>query len=441
MSKTHTTPGAILEWSPDHAAVLNLVTRATRVAGDVGEAAADLNGQRDVVAAVSRRTAFVRAVRVPNVGRAEIGQILRMQAAQLFPVPPAELAMDFQLTDDVSPEGRLAIIGAIRESNLSRLHAEARGAGLRVRRVLPAAFGSVIVARELGLSECAVVQKTHEGSAIDVIAGGELRYSRMIPATNPEALEAEVQRTFAAAGVPPARVVAVGDLALPGAIETVISPLEALGSAQVETIGLNLEPSAVVTERERRKESGRMRLALMLWAAAALLALTVYLDRSDAQKKIDDQQSKANARLNRLRKDSERVLDRASDAKRIELALNQAFTPPQRITDTVAVVTGAVPPGVWLTGMTMERGRTMTIRGTAKGNDVLTQYLARLTRQPRLRDVRLVFATNTKIEETPVVNFSVSAFAVGNVPLAEEKARTKAKTTRTGGTTGGGATK
>ena len=67
----------------------------------------------------------------------------------------------------------------------------------------------------------------------------------------------------------------------------------------------------------------------------------------------------------------------------------------------------------------MERGKHIQIRGTAKTSETVAEYIRALQAEPRFRDVRLVFANNAAIETNQVVQFSVSAFPVGNLPLIE----------------------
>jgi len=59
------------------------------------------------------------------------------------------------------------------------------------------------------------------------------------------------------------------------------------------------------------------------------------------------------------------------------------------------------------------------VRGSARNSADVKQFLNNLEQQSRLRDVKLAFANTGKIEDTPVVQFSITAFPVGNLPLAQ----------------------
>ncbi len=78
-----------------------------------------------------------------------------------------------------------------------------------------------------------------------------------------------------------------------------------------------------------------------------------------------------------------------------------------------------MPEGAWLTGLTWERGKPIQIRGTALNSDLVSELIASLAVNERLRDVELQYANDGEIETTPVVQFNVTAHVVGNLPLAE----------------------
>jgi hypothetical protein len=105
----------------------------------------------------------------------------------------------------------------------------------------------------------------------------------------------------------------------------------------------------------------------------------------------------------------------------VDTSLDLAFEPKQRLGDVTFLVNNLCPEGLWLTGLTIERGKLALIRGTAINGEAVYKYLDRLTTQDRFRDVKLVFANNGQIEKVSVVQFSISAHVVGNLPLAEAK--------------------
>ena len=92
---------------------------------------------------------------------------------------------------------------------------------------------------------------------------------------------------------------------------------------------------------------------------------------------------------------------------------------PSRSSDIVSVVGDSLPPGTWLTGLGVERGKRLQIRGTAKSPGDVPRVVHALGVSPRFRDVRLVFANSVPIGKARLVEFDISAVCVGNLPLSE----------------------
>ncbi len=412
----------IVEWSPNEVVGFDAGTKQYVRAASFG----DLAGKfptGPIVVAVSRRSSFVKALRVPNASASEVNLILQTQMTSMFPVPLHELAYSFRLSDDINEEGRLAIVAAIRESDLIRLQTEAKEAGFRAERILPAAFGSIALAESLDIKDAAVVQETGEGLGIDLLSGGELRYSRVAPTpANQSLTESEIARSFQAVGLPESSVIAAGGFALGSAAnKSNTTSLEALLSAPLDRMGINLETREAVAKRDKAKQANRSRLAVLLCASAALLALLVYVDWADGAeaRRITD------AKWAKILKDErEKIKKLEADLTKLTAtsdSLKRALAPAQLPGDVYTVISNHAPKGLWLTGTTYERGKIMYIRGTSSSNDGVSAYLEALNAEPRLRDVKLVFANNGEIEKTPVVQFSIQAFPVGNLPLIDPK--------------------
>jgi Tfp pilus assembly protein PilN len=98
-------------------------------------------------------------------------------------------------------------------------------------------------------------------------------------------------------------------------------------------------------------------------------------------------------------------------------AQKRAFEPAQPLSDLAAVVDDSLPPGAWLTGLSIERGKPLQMRGAARTADDVARFMDTLGATSRFRDVKLVFANSARIDETPVVQFSVTAVGVGNLPM------------------------
>jgi Tfp pilus assembly protein PilN len=420
VSKNNTAPVAVVEWSPN---VISWVdaNHGLRSASSFADAAPNLPG-KDVVVAVSRRSAFVRAYRVPNAAKADVRRILQVQIGQLFPVPANELAFDFHMTQEVNGEGRLAIVAAMRSSDLHQLLSQAKAAGLRVTRVVPASFGSPMLAKNLGFESAAVVHRTEEGLAIDLVAAGELRYSRVasLPAAA-LAIDMEVSRTFAAAVMSCAPTIAAGGLTIPDAeASTGGWALETLGTGHLD---INLETEERLAARERGKQLQRLRLSLVIMGAALVVLTQQFFRYSDAEKLASAGDARWKGQINHLNKIASTENSKAADLNLVRTAIDRGFRPAQSVGDIITAATNAAPQGIWLTGISLERGKDLILRGIVTNGDGVSKYQRALADQDRFRNVTLVFAHNTEIDNTPVVQFSISAFPVGNLPLTDPNAK------------------
>jgi Tfp pilus assembly protein PilN len=422
-------PSTVVEWGPKSVGVLDPTSRSVR-RFDSAQQAAGLIGPQAVAVAVSRRALFIRTMRVPNAAPSEIDLIVRMKLGEMFPLPPQDTAYSIELTQDIGSEGRLAVVVAMSAIELRRLHEEMRSAGFRVQTVVPLAYGSVALAQNLNLKSGAVASRDESGIGIDILQDGILRYSRVAPATGNAA--AEVCRTYSVAGIPCAEIVAADGLLIDEAdVVSAISPLEALSGiwpSFVPTIEL---PEAVVQRTAKRRASS-LRLSVMLFLAGVLFAGTQYLNYSDALAKANSAKAAMDASLKRLKSIESDVEKRSASAVIAESVLKRGFEPAQKMSDVITLASNAAPAQVWLSGITLERGKQLLIRGTATDTAAVSAYLQNLsnladpvtgvksTSENRLRDVKLVFTNNAKIDETPVILFSITATPVGNVPLTEK---------------------
>ncbi len=343
-----------------------------------------------------------------------------MQIGQLFPMAANELAFDFHLTHDVNSEGKLAVVAAMRSADLHSMHEQARAAGLKVSQVVPVAMGSALLAHSINYQSAAVVHRTAEGLAVDLIADGELRYSRVasMPA-NSIGIEGEVSRTFAAAVLSCSPTIAAGALVLPDAEAS--TNTWALQELATRTIDVNIETAEQIYKRERSGEVQRLRTAIMAMGAALILFVYQYNRYTASLQTANSGEAKWNKQYTRLRRLAEAQTAKGAGLQKLAKTLNRSFHPAQGFSDAFTLASNAAPQGVWLTGMSLERGKMLTIRGTATKGEAVPNYQQALVNEPRFRDVTLVFANNTEISNTPVVQFSISAFPIGNLPLLDDK--------------------
>lgn len=422
MSKAVPGPMPVVEWSGKHAAAVSAAGGAVSVADSVEQAVQKAGLPKVVVLALSRRTAFVRATRVPNLAEREVGQVLSLQIGKLFPISQGRIAYAFKLGSDVTEEGRIASVMAASEETLKLAKEDFAKAGCHVAACVPAALGAAALAESLNIKDCAVVEMGVEGLSIDIVKNGLLHYSRVAPKTSdPEAIQDEVCRTFSSVGIACGPVLAAGGLALPSAEYTTrTSTLEALAGVGLG-LGVNVELPEEVARREARQASNRIRFAGLLCIAAVMLGAMVYMDSSDRLAAVEASNAEWMANSRTARQDRDKAKAAAASAKTVADKARRLFEPAQRSSDILLRVGNLVPEGAWITGVNFDRGKVVQIRGTAMTNEAVTAYLEALSAQDRFRDVKLVFANNGLIEKTQVVNFSISAWPVGNLPLDEPK--------------------
>jgi Tfp pilus assembly protein PilN len=416
-------PELSIEYSARGVAVYDPIARTTTDYSSLGSAGT-VHGGKSVVLGLSRRSAFLRTVRVPNASIEDIRQVLMLRVADLFPLGPLELAVDFRLTDDINEEGRLAVVSAIPSPDLRRILGEARDAGFKVWGVLPVAFGSAAMARGLRQDNAAIVSRDQEGIGIDIVFHRELRHTRLVPPSS--GIEAEVCRTYSLAGIPCGEIIASGGVVLSEPdLEVRDSPLSALIETFPEKLGLNLRPPEDILAEKQKGHSQKVRTSVLLCTAALALLAFVVLDRSDKANDVDIYRRKLQGKVNTLKKEQTQTESDAQTSITNWNTLKLAFQPAQKMGDVLAMVANRVPDGVWLTGLSLERGKPLVVRGTATSGDALAAYMQKLSHEPRLRDIHLVFANNGLIEQKNVQQFSLTAFPVGNLPLADPNSKKK----------------
>jgi len=413
------TASLVIEWSPRGVKAYDAVRGATQTFDSV-QAAASNYGGKPVIVAVSRRAVFIRTTRVPDAAIADVRLVLSMRLGDLFPIPPSDLAYDFVMTDDVNADGRLAIVAAMSAQDLRRLLEECRSAGFKVQQVLPVAFGSVPLVESLSRTSAAVVTPDDEGIGIDIVEGRSLRYSRV--SSNLTSPAAEVCRTFTVAGLPCGQMIASGGFNFVDSdMTTKSTSLEALLSNSATLPTINLEPPEVVALRAKKIRDTRQRTALLLFCGAVAMcgaAYWKYSSKAAAADIADRKQKQDIAKLQADQKVRQKDTDNATQAQN---ALDLAFKYGQRYSDIATTVAKCVPKDVWLGGLSVERGKRLVLRGVARNAEVVDTFVHTLEQEPehRFRNVKLEFTNDGAIGLIPVVQFSVSAFPVGNVPLSD----------------------
>lgn len=395
-------PTLHLEWAPGSVLALDRADNRTARGADISELGRFIKGHKEALVGVSRSSVFLKTIRLPKATPEELRRLVNLRLGQLFPLPASELAFDAFQTNDQSMEGWLTVVAAMRSQDLVQLRSELAQAGLKATRVFPVALAAPAVANQ---ADALVVDKLPSGLALDVVKDGILRFSRVAPEDSPTGLE--VQRTLMAAGV---------------------EDLEAVRGRTLDELHRAPEFSFALNEDRAKEEKqligSKTRLSVLLLAASLLLAGFIWVERTEAQAKVDKANAVWENKLKTLRVVREAELAKAGRAVAVRTSLERAFQPAQPLSDIVQAASNSLPEGSWLIGVNVERGKPLQLRGTAMNGQQVAKLVDALSRTPRFRDVRLVFANGAKIEETPVVQFNIAATAVGNLPMpAPEKGK------------------
>ncbi|MES2463913.1 MAG: PilN domain-containing protein [Armatimonadota bacterium] len=404
-------PSLNLEWT--HAQTYAIDTASGKsAAGDTpGDLSSLLSGHRGALVGIGRGFVFLKAVRLPKALPEDLRRILSVRMDSLFPLPPNQLAFDFIQTDDQSDEGFLTLVAAIRTQDLQQLRESLQRANIQATNVLPVALGAVAVASRAGVARAVVVERTPLGLTLDVVHDGIVRFSRMAAGDSDPEVEARRMMAAADSGILP--VVAAGGLTLPGATTVPETALGLLAEAPPFTFERSEDRARVAQKRI----AARTRFGVLMMAAALLLAALVWVERMDAQAVVTRAGGTWARELSKMRSIRDTEITKAQRAAAIESSVKSAFQPAQPLSDLTAVIADSLPPSVWLTGLTVERGKPIQVRGTATQSNDVAALVDRLGASSRFREVRLVFANSARIEQTPVIQFSITAVAVGNLPM------------------------
>jgi len=410
----------IAEWSPDGCRIYNPAGGDLTPYSTPVEALNRAGNPSKVILALGRRVAWLKSVRLPNVAAKEDAhKLLAFRLDDLFPLPASELAYDMMPTEDVNSEGRLWIVGAAKAETLRQAPAVFKESGAKVAGVTLVALGSGQISAAAG-GGALYLAHSPEGLSLDVVEGGATVFSRVVPTPeNASELQSEVSRTIAASKSKvelvyvDANVGALVDASTNPAPASAISKLTLLPHA----MDLRL-PEAVAHERTA-KATARRRLAILILMATLCVAGLSYLDRDDARLKVEKERDKAKRELDRAKDRLALVTKRLSEIEGTSGLVGDGLEPRQALSDVATIAANAVPEGVWLTGMSLDRGKPLQLRGSAKTNDQVAEYVQSLSTSERLRDVKLVFSNNNTIGDVPIVQFSVSAHVIGNYPLTD----------------------
>lgn len=427
MSSKNVVTISVVEWSPQTVRGYDPVQGQIFEADSLVQLCTMMRNPRTVGLAISRRQSFIRTVRLPNVSKHDALTALALQIDQYFPIPSEELAYDFAFQTDQNMEGRQALLAAVRVNVLEQAFADLKANGMKAKWVVPAAFGTQLAVAELGTGETLFLEPSPEGLCVDAVKNKELIYSRVGGSreTNID-IQSEIARTLATTGMANPELVATSNLNYAGA-RTVAEPSTLIHLAGHDAGKLNIELPYVRAQAEAKKIDNARRLAFLMGCMAVCAGAFVFLDRDDHAKKLQKVIDASNRKKTTIETGVKLTESRVADANSGKEVVESAFNFAQVPSDVITAASNAVPKDAWLTGVTFERGKLLQLKGTATSSQAVAAYVGALSQSDRFRDVKLNFANNAKIEDTPVVQFSMTVHVVGNLPLLD-KSKEKKKT-------------
>ena len=420
MNQKPTRPNLIIEWDREWTRVHFVDSSQTREGVSLGSI--EGVGGKNAVVVLSRRLVMHRSMVLPEAARNDTLVVLKQKLGDVFPIPVSELAFDFLPSSVRTSEGRLSDVFAAKTTDIREILAVCDGLGITVQQVVPAQAYALKVAQEQALSTGIIAERFGDLVNLDGFKEGSLAVSKTVTL---DRLDDEVARVTAVAGP---KVLAHG-VEFKGAEQRLGGNLIAL--AGTSAIPMDLEPDEYRREKLEKKRKIANRQAYVLFAGgfcvAAMVGNELYLNQQ-AQAKLEN-------RANNTIKGSKLGLDIANgDLSKVAPKAKQlklAFMPPQKMSDVTRVATTLVPKGVWLTALSLERGKLLQLRGSAKTSEAVAAYVTALskvgesTKQMRFRDVRLVSANAGELEGEKVVQFNITAFPVGNLPVLETSKKKK----------------
>jgi hypothetical protein len=351
--------------------------------------------------------------------------VLALNLGPHVPIDVKDCVVGFRLVSKSGEKGRLAIVGAMRSQSLKKIREEAAVTGLQLKAVLPIAFTSWLAARKRSLASCAVVRTNDDLLTIDIIDQNELQYSRSVPVPDsPAAVDQQIARTFSIAEISPGPTISYASSHLNSQIVEEKDPLDFLSDLKtIERDLFTFELTEESAARETRRNMWVATRAVLAVCAAIGFGVFTYFDRfyaNPASKKQSEQAQKA--------LDKAKTIKATEDVRNVQALasrdiLDMAFKPSQTYADVITVLGAKAAKSSWLTGATLQRGRPMLIRGTATNGKDVANYVQLLALNPRFREVKLVSASKSTYGKVPVVEFVVSGYAMGLLPVEPDKGR------------------
>jgi hypothetical protein len=402
-----------------------------------------------VLLCVGRDRVIPKAVRHPPTPPAEEPAVVRFQAVRDLTENPDDVVMDYTPIGEPTAGERQALAVFVRKQAVQAARQFCEAAGLRLAAVTPRPFAALAAARHAFATGAApapddpsaaiaVVTLWDRGGEFTVARGGELTFSRPIPAhalSDEQALVAALKRDLAVyAGQNPAAPVEAVYLAEPdepgigwaGRVRAALNvPVYAFdplaGSAAAGAVppplrgrfagpvGLLAARSASATlpinfvqPRQPRAEAGPARARVLIGALAALLLLgsvgaLAFLEMEKAGRKVRTLTAERNdldARLKALEMDGKRLAAADQFASQAVNVLDEMYDLADRIPDVRKVS---------VTEFDLSPVQIAQVRTTRPGQPAATAQKAANTPPPPVANLKVIMRTTDPMMALRVV--------------------------------------
>ncbi len=186
-------------------------------------------------------------------------------------------------------------------------------------------------------------------------------------------------------------------------------------------IRINLLPRE---EKAQRKASVNLKLndlviPLVVLAASGLIVAGTAMSQRTRAASLTKSIAEVEAQSRALAPQIERVNRLAQERAELDLRLGiinklqKGRTQSVRLMDELA---RCVPDHLWLTGATQDASGSLSVEGATFSNLVVSDFMSRLERSPMFANVNLEVAERTKVSESDVVKFKITAQVTPDEP-------------------------
>ena len=410
MSQKPQSAQLLIEWDREWVRV-NFVESANTKEGASLSEIDGVNGKTAVLL-LSRRLILQRSIALPDAQKSDVLVALKMKLVDVFPIPASELAFDFIPTSEKNDNGRVCNVFAARTSDIAEVIEVCTKLGITIQQIVPAQALTIKVAEQNAVSSGIFAERFGDQVNLDVFRYGDLVSSKIVDLNS---LDNEVARMKAMTGE--GSKTFAYNVGLDGTEQKLSSPF--INSYFQSGLTLDLEPEEYRVSRDEKVRKVRHKNCYLLFLVGLAVAAFVgddYMGRLNSLATQEAQYQKK-VKTATLIKDNEE--SKTAKQKPAFDQLIRAFEPAQMPSDILKVVSGLLPNDTWLTGVTYERGKPILIRGTSRKSELVSTFVTELSKQNRFRDVRLLYANGGDIAGIPTVQFSITAFPVGNLPILE----------------------